>query len=112
MINSRAIESCLREGETRRNAEYGMVTLKCDVVFHIKSRLVALGNACKNVDTGTDHGVHEKLCGISSMGSLTTTQLLSQINYMRQTERKRRGMGGSQHELREQQFLAVLSDTD
>lgn len=68
MINSRAIESCLREGETRRNAEYGMVTLKCDVVFHIKSRLVALGNACKNVDTGTDHGVHEKLCGISSMG--------------------------------------------
>lgn len=44
--------------------------------------------------------------------SLTTTQLLSQINYMRQTERKRRGMGGSQHELRAQQFLAVLSDTD
>lgn len=68
MINLRTIESFLREGETQRNVECGMVTLKCDVVFHIESRLVALVNAGKNVDTGTDHGVCEKLCGISSMG--------------------------------------------
>lgn len=67
-INLRTIESCLREGETQQNVEYGMITLKCDVVFHIESRLVALVNAGKNVDAGTDHGVREKLCGISSMG--------------------------------------------
>lgn len=45
-----------------------MVTLKCDVVFHTESRLVASVNAGKNVETGTDHGVREKLGGISSMG--------------------------------------------
>lgn len=68
MINLRTIGSCLREGETQRNVEYGMVTLKYDVVFHTELRLVALVKAGKNVDTVTDHGVREKLCGISSMG--------------------------------------------
>lgn len=91
MINLRTIESCLREGETHRNVEYGMVTLKCDVVFHIESRLVALVNAGKNVDAGTFMVSVKSWVGSrpwdSSSVSLTSTPLLPQINYRRQTGR-------------------------